>query len=106
MPVSLIVIAQGQKPAPKVSVKPDPAGLPGSDVLEGMINGLAFWMLLAALAGILIGAGVWALAAQGNNHHWSSRGRSGALISAAAALVIGGAGPIINFFSEAGGRIK
>ena len=106
MSLDVIAAAQGKKPAPTVSVKPDPSGLPGSDVLEDLINGLAFWMLLAALAGILIGAGVWALASHGNNHHWSSRGRSGALMSAAAALVIGGAGAIINFFSEAGGRIK
>lgn len=91
---------------PKVRVNPDPTGLPGSDVLESLINGLAFWMLLAALAGVLIGAGVWALASHGNNHHWSSRGRAGALVSAAAALVIGAAGPIVNFFVSAGGRVK
>src|SRR3954447_17409107 len=89
---------------PKVSVKPDPNGLPGSGVLEDLINGLAFWMLLASLAGVLIGAGVWALASHGNNHQWASRGRSGGLVSAAAALVIGAAGAIVNFFVEAGGQ--
>jgi hypothetical protein len=90
----------------KVHVNPDPSGLPGSNVLQSLVNGLAFWMLLAALAGVLIGAGVWALASHGNNHHWASRGRSGALVSAAAALVIGAAGAIVNFFVEAGGKVK
>ena len=90
----------------KVHVTPDPSGLPGSDVLQGLINGLAFWMLLASLAGVLIGAGVWALASHGNNHHWASRGRSGALVSAGAALVIGAAGAIVNFFVDAGGKVK
>lgn len=90
----------------KVQVDPDPAGLPGSDVLQDLVNGLAFWMLLAALAGVLIGAGVWSLASHSNNHHWASRGRSGALVSALAAMVIGGASAIVNFFVSAGGKIK
>lgn len=89
-----------------VRINPDPKGLPGSSVLQELVNGLAFWMLLAALAGILIGAGVWALASHGNNHHWSARGRSGALMSAAAALVIGGAAAIINFFADLGGKVR
>ena len=42
-------------------------------MLQDLVDGLAFWMLLAALAGVLIGAGVWALASHGNNHHWSAR---------------------------------
>ena len=91
---------------PTVTVNPDPAGLPGSPQLQGLIDGLAFWMLLAALAGILIGAGVWALAAHSNNHHWSAKGRSGALMSAVAACVIGAAGPIINFALNLGSQVK
>ena len=89
-----------------VRIDPDPKGLPGSGVLQDLVNGLAFWMLLAALAGVLIGAGVWALASHGNNHHWSGRGRSGALVSAAAALVIGAAAAIINFFADVGGKVQ
>jgi hypothetical protein len=90
----------------KVHVTPDPSGLPGSPVLQSLVNGLAFWMLLAALAGVLVGAGVWALGSHGNNHQWASKGRSGAVVSAAAALVIGAAGAIVNFFVEAGGKVK
>ena len=100
-------MARNPTPTPvNVSVDPDPSGLPGSEVLQDLVNGLAFWMLLAALAGVLIGAGVWSLASHGNNHHWASRGRSGALVSALAALIIGGAGAIVNFFVDAGGKIK
>jgi uncharacterized protein DUF6112 len=91
--------------AQQVHVNPDPKSLPGSTVLQQLINGLAFWMLIAALAGVLIGAGVWGVAAHANNHHWSARGRSGALGSLAAALVIGGAGPIVNFFAELGRQV-
>ena len=89
-----------------VKVSPDPSGLPGSRVLQDLVDGLAFWMLLAALAGILVGAGVWAISAHSNNHHMSARGRSGALVSACAALTIGAAGAIINFFADLGGKVK
>lgn len=91
---------------PDVKVNPDPSGLPGSEVLQQLINGLAFWMLLAALAGVLIGAGVWALASHSNNHHWSSRGRAGTLVSVLAALVIGASGAIVNFFVDMGGKVR
>jgi hypothetical protein len=91
---------------PSVHVNPDPSSLPGGSVLQQLIDGLAFWMLLAALAGVLIGAGVWAFSSHSNNHHWSARGRSGALMSLAAALVIGAAGPLINFFDELGRQVK
>jgi hypothetical protein len=91
---------------PKVQIKPDPSGLPGSDVLQGLLNGLAFWALLATLAGALIGAATMAIATHFNNHHWASRGKSGALVSAAAAFLIGAAAAIINFFAAAGGKVK
>jgi len=100
------VILVGAQQPPKVSVNPDPKALPGSRQLDQLVDGLAFWMLLAALAGVLIGAGAWALASHANNHHWSSRGRTGALVSAAAALVIGAAGSIINFAVELGSQVK
>ena len=34
--------------------KPDPNGLPGSPALEQLVNGLAFWGLLAALVVVLV----------------------------------------------------
>src|SRR5690242_11383006 len=100
------VVAAAKPKDPSVSVSPDPNSLPGGAQLQQLIDGLAFWMLLAALAGILIGAGIWAVAAHSNNHHWSAKGRSGALASAAAAMVIGAAGPIINFAAQLGSQVK
>src|SRR3954454_9874745 len=103
----MFAAAASKAPAvPTVSVNPDPTSLPGGPQLQQLIDGLAFWMLLLALAGILIGAGVWSIAAHSNNHHWSARGRSGAMLSAAAALLIGAAGPIINFASDLGSHVK
>jgi Family of unknown function (DUF6112) len=88
-----------------VQVNPNPKGLPGSDVLQGFIDGLAFWALLACLGGIVVGAAVWAWAAHSNNHHYSANGRRGLLVSAAGALIVGGAAAIINFFADAGSKV-
>ena len=97
----------GVPPAVKdVKLAPDPKGLPGSDVLQGLINGLAFWALLAALAGVVCGCVVWAAASHSQNYHAAGRGRLGTIACAAAALLIGAAPAIVNFFADAGGKVK
>ena len=89
-----------------VEVKPQASGLPGSSVLQDLINGLAFWGLLACLVGVIVAAAVWAFAAHSNNHHYSANGRRGLLVSAVAALLIGASAAIVNFFAEAGGKVQ
>jgi len=84
---------------------PDPNGLPGSAALQTLISGLAFWALLAALAGLLVSAAAWALSSHSGNYHHASLGRRGTLISAAAALLVGAAPAIISFFQNIGQTI-
>jgi hypothetical protein len=103
---SMIAAAAKTPAPPNVTVNPDPNSLPGGDQLQQLINGLAFWMLLAALASILIAAGTWGLANHMNNHQWSARGKSGVFISAASAHDIRAAGPIINYSVELGSQHK
>jgi hypothetical protein len=90
----------------KVQLDPDSSGLPGSKVLQGLVDGLAFWGLLAALAGIVVGCIVWAAGSHGNNHHMAGRGRLGTLACAAAALLIGAAPALVNFFAAAGDKVQ
>jgi Mn2+/Fe2+ NRAMP family transporter len=89
-----------------VSATPDLQGLPGSSVLQQLINGAQAWALAIALLGAFIGAGLWAIASHGHNHHYASRGRMAALISAGAALIIGAAPGLINFFEALGTQAK
>jgi hypothetical protein len=89
-----------------VSLNPNPNGLPGSQVLQSLVNGLGFWALLAALCGMVIGCIVWATGSHSSNHHWAGRGRLGTLACAAAALLVGAAPALINFFADAGGKVK
>ena len=89
-----------------VTLDPKPGGLPGSKVLQSLVDGLAFWALLAALAALVVGAAVWAWASHAQNHHYAANGRRAAGVAALAALLIGAAPALINFFADAGDRVK
>ncbi|MGH3472728.1 MAG: DUF6112 family protein [Nocardioidaceae bacterium] len=89
-----------------VRVHPNPNSLPGGSQIQQILNGLAGWALMAALAGLLISVIAWALGSFGGNYHAVSRGKLGVLVCAAAAVVAGGAAPIVNFFSNLGSQIR
>ncbi len=54
----------------------------------------------------MVGCIVWAAGAHGNNHHMAGRGRLGTLACGVTALLIGAAPALVNFFAEAGERVK
>jgi Mn2+/Fe2+ NRAMP family transporter len=85
-----------------VSAHPNMTGLPGSNVLQQLVNGAEAWALAIALLGAFVGAGIWAVASHTHNHHYAARGRMAALISGAAALVIGAGPGLVNFFQHLG----
>ncbi len=85
-----------------VSARPNPNALPGSNVLQQLVNGAEAWALAIALLGAFIGAGIWAVASHTHNHHYAARGRMAALISGASALVVGAAPGLVNFFERLG----
>jgi Mn2+/Fe2+ NRAMP family transporter len=85
-----------------VTAHPNMTGLPGSNVLQQLVNGAEAWALAIALLGAFVGAGIWAVASHTHNHHYAARGRMAALVSAAAALVIGAGPGLVNFFEHLG----
>jgi hypothetical protein len=89
-----------------VSATPDPTGLPGSNVLQQLVNGAEAWALAIALLGAFIGAALWALASHAHNPHYAARGRMAAVISGASALVIGSGPGLVNFFQHLGSTAK
>jgi Mn2+/Fe2+ NRAMP family transporter len=89
-----------------VAAHPDLRGLPGSNVLQQLVNGAEAWALAVALLGAFVGAGLWAVASHSHNHHYAARGRMAALTSAAAALVIGAAPGLVNFFQHLGTQAR
>lgn len=91
---------------PNVDVNPDPSGLPGGAQLQQILDGLGGWALFAALGGLLISVMVWSLGSFGGNYHAVSRGKTGVLVCGAAAVIAGGAAPIINFCANLGSQIR
>jgi Mn2+/Fe2+ NRAMP family transporter len=89
-----------------VTAHPDLQGLPGSNVLQQLVNGAEAWALVIALLGAFIGAGLWAVASHSHNHHYAARGRMAALISGAAALIVGAAPGLVNFFAHLGATAR
>ena len=89
-----------------VTSHPNPTGLPGSNVLQQLVNGAEAWALAIALLGAFIGAALWAVASHSHNHHYAGRGRMAALISGAAALIVGAAPGLVNFFQQLGTKAK
>jgi hypothetical protein len=89
-----------------VAAHPSLTALPGSNVLQQLVNGAEAWALSIALLGAFIGAATWAVAAHTHNHHYAARGRMAALVSGAAALMVGAAPGLVNFFEHLGTTAK
>lgn len=89
-----------------VTAHPDLRGLPGSNVLQQLVNGAEAWALVIALLGAFIGAALWAVASHSHNHHYAARGRMAALISGASALIVGAAPGLVNFFAHLGATAR
>jgi MFS family permease len=85
-----------------VTLSPDPAQLPGGATLQQLANGIGGWALILSLVGLVIGAAAWALGAHSQNYHQSFAGRRAVLVAGLAALLIGAAPTLINFFFGAG----
>jgi Family of unknown function (DUF6112) len=89
-----------------VEAHPVLKNLPGSNVLQQLVDGAQAWALAIALLGTFIGAGLWAVASHSHNHHYAARGRMAAVVSAAAALIVGAGPGLINFFEHLGTTAK
>ncbi|MDA8317331.1 MAG: DUF6112 family protein [Actinomycetota bacterium] len=97
--VSLLSVVTPSKFHPTANV------LPGGSTLLALINGLAGWAVLLALAGLVIGAALWAIGSHSQNYQQSYVGRRAVLVSGLAALLIGAAPTLIDFFFSTGHNI-
>lgn len=85
-----------------VHLTPTPTDLPGSAALQRFANGLAGWALIGALIALVIGAALWAFGSHSQNMHQSMAGRRAVITAVLAALLIGAAPMLINFFFSTG----
>jgi MFS family permease len=89
-------VLSGNPAAP--SLQPNVNGLPGATTLQRLADGIGGWALIAAMLGIVIGAVLWAFGHYSQNYQQAYNGRRGVMVSALAAVLIGGAPHIIAFF--------
>ncbi len=88
-----------------VGGSPDPAQLPGGQVLQQLTNGIMGWALILALIALIASAASWALGANSQNYQYAVAGKRGVIVSGLAALLIGASPAIINFFFSAGSGV-
>lgn len=92
--------------AAQVVGNPDPSQLPGGQVLQQLTNGIMGWALILALVALVVSAVSWALGSNSNNFQYAVAGRRGVVVAGLAALLIGAAPAIINFFFDTGTAVQ
>lgn len=83
-----------------VHISPNNNGLPGVAAALKIAGALLTFGLISAVVGIVLGAIVWSIGSHTSNPHHASRGKTGVMVSAVAAVLVGSAVPIVNFFSH------
>lgn len=86
-------------------ISPNQDGLPGLTVVRHIVGALLTWGLVACVAGLVVSVIVWAVARQQGNYGYASGGKTGVLVSAGGALLIGGANANVAYFSGLGTQI-
>lgn len=89
----------------QVTVNPDAGALPGTQQLQQVINGMAFWSLLACVAAVLIGAGAWAFGSRGGHYGAIGNGKTLVAGGVIGGFLIGAASAIVNFFTSVGSGV-
>jgi len=89
-----------------VKLSPAANGLPGSNVVQALANGLDSWALIAAMVGVVIGAVIWAFGHYSQNYQQAYNGRKGVIVSGLAAVLMGAAPQIINILFSQGQTAK
>jgi hypothetical protein len=88
-----------------INISPNSDGLPGISQGEKLVGAVLTIAVIAAVAGLAMGAVVWALGSHSSNPQLQSRGKTGVLSGIIAAILAGGALVIINFFYNIGAQL-
>ena len=96
--IAVIAVPAVADAAGPVSASPNAGALPDTAKLQQLVDGMYFWVLLLTLAALVAAAAVWAWGSQSNNLRAASDGRHGVAVALLAALVIGAAPTLVNWF--------
>ncbi len=90
------------QPSPSITVNPDGSKAPGLNALQDLVNGLAAYAVIAAVAAVLLGGIAWALGERMGLERASSVGKSGVIAGFGLAFLVGAAAAFVNFFLNTG----
>ncbi|TMC03745.1 MAG: hypothetical protein E6J41_26460 [Chloroflexi bacterium] len=85
---------------------PSPDFLPGSTQLSNLVAGVEYLALLVLVAAMAWFAVEWAIAQHTNNPYHTQSGKVGFMRAAGAAVLVGSASALIDFFFRVGGQIR
>src|ERR1700733_4303121 len=74
-----------------IAVTPNTTGLPGITEFTNIVGAMMTVGALACVLAVILSAGMWALGSHSGNVQLTSRAKTGVVVSAVAALLIGGA---------------
>ena len=86
-------------------VTPNSNGIPGISLLQSIVGGILTAGFVACVGGLVIASVCWALGSHQGNARLAISGRTGVLVSIAAAVLVGGADALVAFFSNAGSSL-
>lgn len=87
---------------PFKNISPEKKNAPGADGLSQAINGFAYYALLAAAAGFLIGSATWAIGGRIGNDYTATGGKIGMAVAVGVAFLVGSSAVILNFAYNTG----
>ncbi len=90
----------------QVDLSPSSTGLPGGSVLADLVRGAAYLALYACGAGLVVGAGMWAIGGIGGNPYQVMGGKRAVLIASFAAIIVGASGFLVNHFFQIGQGVR
>jgi len=88
-----------------VNITANSSGLPGLSAGEQIVGSFITVAVIASVLGVAMSAIVWSVGNHSANPQVAGRGKSGVMVSAAAAILAGGAMAIVNFFFNIGAGI-
>src|SRR3954470_24767208 len=89
-----------------VPAVPPEANLPGTAEITSLLRGLAMYGLLAAVAALLVGGGMWAWAWRNGTFQRAHQGQMLVLGGLVGAVITGAATVLVNFAYGAGSAFK
>ena len=100
--VALELVAAVQVVVGQVSISPNDSGLPGIASLRTIVGAVMTIGLVLSVLALIVSAVVWGFGSNSSNPHLAGRGKTGVLVSCAAAVITGAAVTLVNFFWNVG----